>query len=294
MADTETMSLLEFIRALVDDDVLRRLFQDDPEATLRSVGLEDLSAQDVDDALVLIDDSRTADFSRDYEGSSFDLNTSHLGSGDGGDDGDGNGDGGHREAVEHISRFITNNFVSDDDTIVDNSVNQQIDTGGGDFDQDIDVDSTVASGAGAVAAGDDIAGSTLTTGDGNQVGDGNVSGDGNVVGDGNQVVHGGDGDGGGNTVAFGSGDATSASFDDVAVDEGSALSVGGSAEAGYAVSDSFDTTDTTTTTRVDIEDSFTQDNDTTADTGDDSTLDLDVDSDDHTAQQVSGDAALDT
>ena len=67
---------------------------------------------------------------------------------------------------------------------VDNSVNQQIDTGGGDFDQDIRHPAPTASGDGAVAAGGDIRNSTVTSGDGNQVGDDNIRGDGNVQGDG--------------------------------------------------------------------------------------------------------------
>ena len=126
--------------------------------------------------------------------------------------------------MEHLSRFITNNFVDDRDTTVDNSTNQQVNTHGGDFDQDIDVHSTVASGDGAVAAGDDIRDSTITTGDNNQVGDDNIKGNNNVQGDDNQVVH-----GDGNTTAFGAGDATSANLHNVDVSGGGALSVGGNA-----------------------------------------------------------------
>ena len=58
----------------------------------------------------------------------------------------------HEAAVRYLNTYVTNNYIDDRDTIVDNSVNQQIDTGGGDFDQDIDIDSNVASGDGAVAA----------------------------------------------------------------------------------------------------------------------------------------------
>ena len=133
---------------------------------------------------MLVDDSQTADFSRNYDtGGNYDrllrrqhrlrATTTTAATDDGG------GGGGHKAAVEHLSRFITNNFIDDRDTTVDNSVNQQIDTGGGDFDQDIDIDSNVASGDGAVAA-DDITDSNVVTGDDNVVGDGNVTGDGNV------------------------------------------------------------------------------------------------------------------
>ena len=105
--------------------------------------------------------------------------------------------------MQYLNTYVTNNYIDDRDTTVDNSVNQQIDTHGGNFDQDIDVHSTVASGDGAVAAGGDIDHSTITTGDHNQVGDGNVAGNGNVVGDHNQAVT-GDRD----TTSFGHGDAT--------------------------------------------------------------------------------------
>ncbi len=106
----------------------------------------------------------------------------------------------HHAAMQYLNSYVTSNYVDDRHTTVDNSTNQQIDTHGGDFDQDIDVHSTVASGDGAVAAGGDIRDSTVTTGDHNQVGAGNVSGNGDVVGDRNLAVT-GDHD----TTAFASG-----------------------------------------------------------------------------------------
>jgi hypothetical protein len=129
----------------------------------------------------------------------------------------------HEAAAQYLNAYVTNNYIDDRDTIVDNSVNQQIDTGGGDFDQDIDIDSTTASGDGAVAAGDDIENSTVTTGDDNQVGNGNVEGDGNVVGTGNQAVTGDH-----NTTSFGEGDATSTTVGgSVHVGAGGAFGSGG-------------------------------------------------------------------
>jgi hypothetical protein len=213
----ENMTLLEFIRELLFNVQMRDYFAAEPEKALEEHGLGHLTAEDVHDALVLIDeDNQDADFSRDYNTGA---NTVHVpvpvhyeaGS--------------HESAVEYINRYITNNHVDDRDTIVDNSVNQQVDTHGGDFDQDIDIDQVTASGDGAVAAGGDIEDSTIVTGDDNQVGDGNVAGNGNVVGNGNQAVTGHD-----NTTSFGDGDATSTDVGgDVNVGAGGAFASGGDA-----------------------------------------------------------------
>jgi hypothetical protein len=216
----ENVSLLEFVRELLTNAGLRDLFAKDPQAALESRGLDDVDAHDVHDALTLVvDDTQNADFSRHY-----DTGDNHISAGTAAHHSAPEPHG-HETAAEYVNRYITNNFVDDRDTIVDNSINQQVDTHGGDFDQDIDVHSTTASGDGAVAAGGDISGSTITTGDGNQVGDGNVKGDGNVVGDGNQAVT-----GDGNTTSFGSGNATSTDVHgDVSVGDGGAFASGGNA-----------------------------------------------------------------
>jgi hypothetical protein len=215
----ENLSLLEFIRELLTNVELRDYFAEDPQGALDEYGLSGVDADDVHDALVLADeDNQDGDFSRHY-----DTGDNHVKLPEPPEPH--HGGGGHEGAAEYINRYITNNFVDDRDTIVDNSTNQQIDTGGGDFDQDIDVHSTVASGDGAVAAGGDIDGSTITTGNDNQVGDGNVRGDGNVVGDGNHAVTGSD-----NTTAFGNGNATSTDVGgDVNVGDGGAFASGGNA-----------------------------------------------------------------
>ena len=286
MPDTEAMTLLEFIQKLITDADLRNLFAEDPEQALADNGLEDVTEADVQDALTLIDDGQTADFSRNYDtgGNSIDYSGADIGSHNRGDDGDHDDDGGgHSAAVEHISRFITNNFVDDRDTIVDNSVNQNIDTDGGDFGQDIDIDSNVASGDGAVAA-DDIDNSDIVTGDDNVVGDDNVSGDGNVIGDGNQVVSGDD-----NTTSFGEGDATSLDVDgDLTVDDGSALSVGGSSTVDNSDNSTNDSGNTDIDNSVhdsfndnrefDIDDSFqdNSDNSDSSDNSQDNSVDLDI------------------
>jgi hypothetical protein len=134
---------------------------------------------------------------------------------------------GGEDAGQYLNNYITNNYTSidDRDTNVDSSIHQNIDTGGGDFEQTIDNDPVIASGDGAVAAGDDIRDSTLTTGDGN------------IVGDDNQAVTGDH-----NSTAFGSGDASTSSFDDARFGDGGAVSIGGDAEGS--------STDNDTTTSV--------------------------------------------
>ena len=62
----ETVSLLEFLQRLLFDDELRQDFSEDPEGTLAEHGLENLSPDDVHDALVRVEDNQTADVSRDY------------------------------------------------------------------------------------------------------------------------------------------------------------------------------------------------------------------------------------
>lgn len=255
---SENMTLLEFIRALLFNAEVREDFAEAPEETLEEHGLGDLSPEDVRDALVLINDeeisvesNQSADFGRDY----------NTGFG---------GGGGHSTAVpapahgesaaEYINRYVTNTYTNDNDTIVDHSINQQIDTRGGDLDQDFDIDSTVASGDGAVAAGGDISGSTITTGNGNQVGNGNVAGDGNVLGDGNQVVS-----GNGNTTAFGAGDASSTNVGgDLNVGDGAGFANGGDADV-----------DNTSTS---IKDSFNDQSDRSVNDSFNDEFNLDVDS----------------
>ncbi|MCE0765367.1 IniB N-terminal domain-containing protein [Pseudonocardia kujensis] len=238
------MTLLEFLLKLIGNDEesleLQQDFRENPYETLRDAGLEDLTAEDVHDALVLIQDNDTASFDRNYDTGSNHLVAAAAAPHHGGGHHEGGHDG-HKGAVDYINRYVTNNYVDDRDTIVDNSVNQHIDTDGGDFRQTIDTDVVTASGDGAVAAGGDIEDSVVTTGDDN------------IVGDDNNVV-----EGDGNTTAFGTGNANSASFEDVSVDEGGALSVGGSATGDHDVSDSYNSVSNETNTSVDIEDSYNQ------------------------------------
>jgi hypothetical protein len=61
----ETLSLMEFLQALHADAELRSSFGRDPQGTLAGHGLADLSPADVHDALVLVQDNQTVDFTLD-------------------------------------------------------------------------------------------------------------------------------------------------------------------------------------------------------------------------------------
>jgi len=272
----ESLSILEFLQKMIDDVGLRDWFADDPQAALSHYGLRDVSAEDVRDAIVLADDSQTADFSRSvdngFHGTVGAAAAHHSG---GGGHHEGGHSEGHREAVEHLSRYVTNNFVDDRDTDVDDSVNQQIRTHGGDVDQDIETHSTTASGDGAVAAGGDIRDSLVTSGDDNQIGTGNIRGDNNVQGDDNNLVH-----GDGNTTAFGNGDATSAELDHVDVSGGGALSVAGDANGIQANQDSHNETTTDIRNETHIEDSGNTTTENTANSHNDTDFRSETDSHD--------------
>ncbi len=238
-------NLIELILRLLKDPAALAEFQENPDAVLAACGASDVSAEDVHDALVLASD----------------------------DDDDNNGghhnhhvpppphprpgESDHDATVRYIKEYVTNNYVDDRDTSVDNSVNQQIDTGGGDLDQDIRTSSSTASGDGAVAAGGDIRNSTVTSGDGNQIGENNIRGDGNVQGEGNDVVSGDH-----NTTAFGSGAANSADIGHASVSGGGALSVAGDATGDQGNFDSHNVAEATNTTDVDVDGSFNTENNT--------------------------------
>jgi hypothetical protein len=260
------MSLLEFLRSLIFDDEARQEFADDPERALDDAGLGHLSAEDVRDALeIMHDDSQDADFSREYNTGGNEIHIAAPGPVHDGD-----------SAADYIRNFVTNNYITNEgDTITDNSISQQIDTHGGDFDQDIDVDSVVASGDGAVAAGDDIEDSTITTGNHNVIGDNNISGHGNtsISGDGNAAVI-----GDGNTTSFGDGDASSTDIDgDVNVDDGSSFAVGGSSSVDNSNYEDNDTD-------INIDDHSTNDsNNTTTDWHDESDNSSHSSYDDHSS-----------
>jgi len=231
-------SLLEFLRDLLNDADERAEYERNPEQYLREHGFADLCGDDVRDAMVLVRDNIST-------GSGPVSVTQHMppppppaealpGETD------------LDSAIRQLN-YVTTNYaiteVDDRDIVTDNSVTTSILAGDDvNFDQDIyqDNDPVVASGDGAIAAGDDINGPVVT-------GDDNILGHGNVVAEDGSLAAGDDVDdvvlGAENRVAqdsegvnFGSGEVTSAEFDHVTVDDGSALAVGDE-----AVGDNVDT-----------------------------------------------------
>ncbi|MFE7199803.1 hypothetical protein ACFU8R_05965 [Pseudonocardia alni] len=254
------LSLVEFVKIILglgpdkDENIeLRDWFLKDPDAALEYHGLGHLTAEDVRDAAVLLQDNDTVSFDRSYD-TGFDWDHGNAGwawkAGS-----EGHHEGGHKHGAEHEKVHVKDNFyeydVNDRDTVVDNSINQNIDTDGGDFRQTIETNSVTASGDGAVAAGRDIEDSTITTGNGNAVGDGNA------------VVNGDD-----NQVAFGDGSSAD-SYGDITADDGGAVAIGGGdADGDDSVNDSYNSSETTTTdeTTTSFEDSFNTDVDSSTST----------------------------
>jgi hypothetical protein len=236
MASPQT--LIELLLSLLNDPEAAEAFKADPAAYIEGCGLTEFTAEDVHDAALLVQDDDDSDFERNHNTGGNHHHTPPPPPHKEPHESD------HEHAVKYLNTYVTNNWIDDRDTIVDNSINQDIDTGGGDFDQEIDIDAVTASGDGAVAAGGDIEDSTITTGNGN------------VVGDNNNVVDGDD-----NTTAFGNGNANSASFEDVSVDEGGALAVGGAATGSYDVDNSGNEYSTETNNSTSVDDSYNVDND---------------------------------
>ncbi|MCF7552032.1 hypothetical protein [Pseudonocardia sp. WMMC193] len=229
------MTLLDFLLALLGDSpedlALQQDFADNPVATLQALDLGDLTAEDVHDALVLVQDNQTVEFGdTDYNtggntivGGPVPAFAHHEAAPEG------------HSAIEYIQTYVTHTEVQDGDTVLGSPVQQVIDAGD-DVNQVITTTTTAASGAGAVAAQGDIEDSQVVTGSGN------VFGSGNVIGD-------------DNTTAFGDGDATSADVHGVSVSGGGAFSVTGPATGDYDVTDSGNTTTVTDTTTTEISDS---------------------------------------
>jgi len=189
---TTSTSFLDWLLDLLRDPESRAAFLADPQDYLHECGFDNLSSDDVQDALDRISD-------RDDHGSHYPRPHD--------DDHD-------DEPSRYLRNYITNHYttIEEHNTYLDNSIHQNIDTDGGDFSQVIDNDPVVASGDGSVAAGGDIRDSTIT------------SGNHNVIGDDNQAVT-----GNGNTTAFGSGDATTADLGRTHIGDGGSVSIGGDA-----------------------------------------------------------------
>jgi hypothetical protein len=263
----QPMTLLEFLRELTTNEQARDLYAANPEATLSQYGLDNLSPADVHDALVLIEDNETAQYTAGHFDAQFGtpppVPMGYTGSE-------------HEAAVEYINRYVSNDYDADRDSNTDNFLEQDV-RNSGIFDQDVDVDSLVASGDGSVMADDGITDSAVVSGDENQVGAGNLSGDNNLVGDSNNAI-GGDG----NTTAFGGGDANKSALEDVGISHGGALSVGATATGDYDASSSFNDTDASTRNSTEFEHSFNTDNDSANDSFNEFSTDTDIDSHDHT------------
>jgi len=193
MTTSTSPSLLDWILNLLGDASARSAFQSDPDGYAAAHGFHNLSGADVHDALCLAVDCAPA------HADSLHLPPPARY---------------HGEDAKHYLNHYINHYqtVERNETFIDNSVHQHIDTHGGDFDQHIDNDPVVASGHGAVAAHGDIRDSTITPGDGN------------VVGDDNHAVTGDD-----STTAFGSGAANVADLGGSRLGDGGSLSIGGDA-----------------------------------------------------------------
>jgi hypothetical protein len=95
----ETLSLMEFLQALLTDTRLRGAFGDDPQGTLAAHGLADLTPVDVHDALVLVQDTQTVDYSLDAVGAAP---PPPPPAGDG-----------HEAAVEYLTRYLAGPELTD-------------------------------------------------------------------------------------------------------------------------------------------------------------------------------------
>lgn len=260
----ESLSLLEFIRGLLSDGQLRAQFAAGPEKALDDHGLGDLSPADVYDALVLVEDTQTADFARSYD-TGYDIGYARP-SAPAPLDGDD-----HQAALRYLDEYISHNYVDDGDHLADDSVDRQVGQGGGAFEQDLDIDFVLAGGDGAGAAGGHIPGSTITTGGVDQVGSGNVRGDGSVLGVADQALT-----GHGNTTSFGRGDASGIEVGSgLDVGAGSAFATGGRASASgvdTSTHGSFDTEN-----HLAVRNSFTDQRDQSISDSGNTDLDIDVD-----------------
>jgi hypothetical protein len=208
---TASPSLIELLINLLRDPAALEEFRDDPHGFLACCG--DVSAEDVRDAIAEIRD-------RSDGGNHVHLPpppAPYKNDGESDDD----------ATIRYINNYYTE--IDDRDTYVDNSIHQEVDTGGGIFEQNLDVDSQVLSGDGAIGAGGDINDARIATGDDNTVGnETSVVGPGNVAGEHTQAVT-GDRD----NTAFGQGDAETGDVDgDVRVGTDGGFAAGGESTVG--------------------------------------------------------------
>jgi hypothetical protein len=235
-------SLLDWISNLLNDSDARDAFDNDPRGYASEHGFHNLSGGDVHDALSLLADN---DSYSNHGGHHYPA--PH--------DWDHND---HDGGAHYLRSYISNNHESFDrgDTNIDNSVHQDIDTGGGrgggwdrdddrhdgrdhdgrdsdrnddrnDRDDRFDHDRGHNGGDFHQVIDNDpvVASGHGSVASGGDIRDSTItSGHGNVVGDHNQAVTGDH-----NTTAFGSGDATNANLGHTNVGDGGAISIGGDA-----------------------------------------------------------------
>jgi len=154
---TMANALIEFILSLLRDPEVAEEFAADPEGTLQSRGLEGVTYSDMCAVLPMVYDNpqvvQRADPAPAPSG------------------GGGGGEVGPAQVIRQLQDVITHNaYVTNNSTIVDQSVNQNL-WAQGDILQMFDNEALVASGAGAAIAGRDIihddsrdSSTTITTG----------------------------------------------------------------------------------------------------------------------------------
>jgi hypothetical protein len=198
-----TTTLLDLLMNLLKNPAEQQAFLADPTGYLQQCGLADLSPEDIKDAVTLAADSPNHDW--DGQGH-HDLPPAppvhHHQDADP-----------HTEAANYLKTYITNTFVEDHRTFIDQSFHQDIDTHGGDVDQRIDLHQANATGDNSAAVGGDNRAPIAT-------------GDHSVAGAGNDVVNGND-----NAASFGSGAAVNQSG--ASADHGGAISGTGGATGNF-------------------------------------------------------------
>lgn len=235
-------TLIQLLLNLLSDPQAAAEFQADPQGYLATCGITNVTPEQVHDAAVLVADQHEPAKPQHHEP------THHTPPPAPEPDQDD-----HEAAVKYLQTIITNNWIDDRDTTVDNSIHQVIHAGG-DVNQTIDNDTVIASGDGSVAAGGDIEDSQLVTGDDNIFGDGNITGD-------------------DNTGAFGDGStANVADISDSTVSDGSGLAVGGAATGSDTTDGSYNESTVSTSTDTSVDGSYndTDTSDTSYDIDDNS------------------------
>jgi hypothetical protein len=123
------MSLMEFLQELLSDAGTRADFLADPHGTLAGHGLAHLSPADVHDAIVLVEDTRTADFDPYGDGAAAGFSPPPLPT-----------EAGHGDAVQYLSGYLTGTSApaGESDRFADPLADH--DLGGTGFGEDVDAD----------------------------------------------------------------------------------------------------------------------------------------------------------